>query len=511
LRASSERDVGSEAPHPREVCSMSKNVRVRFAPSPTGHLHVGGARTALFNWLFAKRAGGSFVLRIEDTDAARSTAESERAVLEDLRWLRLDWDEGPDVGGEFGPYRQSERLAIYRAYADRLLAGGRAFLCYCTDSELDAKRKAALAEGRDPRYDGTCRDLTDERRRVFESEGRVPVVRFRTGERDVTVNDLVRGRVEFGREMLGDFVLLRGDGRPTYNFAVVVDDALMEITHVIRAEEHLPNTMRQLLVYEALGFSTPVFAHVSLIVDKKRSKLSKRRGATSVSEFREQGYLPGALLNYLALLGWSPADDTELFTREELVRAFDLSRVSPSPAAFDEDKLDWVNGHHIREEPLARVAELSRGFASAAGLEEPDDARFEAIVDLVRPRLDRLSDLPDAVRYFFDQEWGYEPGATEALRDPGAERTLRELLDVVSTDAGALISAAFKQMLKSAGESCDVRGKKLYAPVRAALTGTTHGPGLGEIAELLGRDRVRARLARAVATFDEGGAHTGSA
>jgi nondiscriminating glutamyl-tRNA synthetase len=479
---------------------MSRRVRVRFAPSPTGHLHLGGARTALFNWLFAKSNGGSFVLRVEDTDVARSTADSERAVLSDLAWLGLEWDEGPDVGGPHGPYRQSERLDIYREHADRLLEGGDAFLCYCTDEELEKKRKASLADGRDPRYDGTCRELGRAEREAREAEGRKPVVRFLTQARDVKVHDLVRGDVEFGQEMLGDFVVLRSDGRPTYNFAVVVDDALMEISHVIRAEEHLPNTMRQVLVYEALGFTKPSFAHVSLIVDKDRSKLSKRRGATSVAEFRELGYLPGALVNYLALLGWSPTDDRELFTREELPEVFDLARVSSSPAAFDQDKLDWVNAHHLREEPLERVAELARAFTEAAGLNEPSTERFEAMVALVRPRVDRLSDVPRAISIFFDGAWDLEDEARVALQDPAGAGVVAALRDALGSggDAGELTSARFKELLTEAGKTCGAKGKALYAPVRAALTGATHGPGLGEVAEILGQERVVARLSDAL-------------
>ena len=436
---------------------MSRPVRVRFAPSPTGHLHVGGARTALFNWLFAKHEGGSFVLRIEDTDVVRSTAESERAVLEDLAWLGLGWDEGPDVGGPHGPYRQSERLAIYGEQAGRLLGSGKAYKCYCTDEELDAKREAALDAGRDPRYDGACRDLSESERSERERSGRRPVLRFRTDERDVRVSDLVRGDVEFGHEMLGDFVLLRSDGRPTYNFAAVVDDALMQISHVIRAEEHLPNTMRQAILYEALGFEAPVFAHVSLIVDRDRSKLSKRRGATSVSEFREQGYLPGALVNYLALLGWSPPNDRELMSLEELAAAFDLSRVSPSAAAFDEDKLDWINAHHIRDEPLGAVARVTRPFAEAAGLVEDDETRFEAMVALARARVARLSEIPRELVVFFDGACDHPlaPKQLSDLSDSGAVRSpghggAHGRVEVLPSDA-KLLPDGVERVLESRG------------------------------------------------------------
>jgi nondiscriminating glutamyl-tRNA synthetase len=484
---------------------MPDNVRVRFAPSPTGHLHVGGARTALFNWLYARKNGGVFVVRIEDTDQARSTEASELAVLDDLEWLGLTWDEGPGVDGRHGPYRQSERLDVYREHADRLLESGQAFLCYCTDDELDEKRKRALAEGRVPQYDGTCRELSEDERAAREAEGRHPVVRLRAPERDVRVSDLIRGDVEFSREMLGDFIVLRSDGRPTYNFAVVVDDALMEITHVIRAEEHLPNTMRQLLLYEALGYEPPVFAHVSLIVDKDRSKLSKRRGATSVAEFRELGYLPGGLINYLALLGWSPPDENEVMSVAELTDKFELERVSASPAAFDEDKLNWVNSHHVREEPLPEVAALAMRFAETHGLYEPDFERFEAMVDLARDGLSKLSDLPYAISFFFDEHLEVEEDAAEWLGKDATKQLAASLVSRLEGGAASggdddddhIDAAEFKSLLKEVGSECGAKGKALFMPVRSAVTGRTHGPALGEVAAVLGRTRVLRRLRRA--------------
>ena len=476
---------------------MSSNIRVRFAPSPTGHLHVGGARTALFNWLFARREGGKFIVRIEDTDRVRSTAKSERAVLEDLTWLGLTWDEGPGVDGGYGPYRQSERLDIYREHAERLLACDKAFHCYCTDEELEEKRKKALAEGLVPQYDGACRNLTPAARKALESEGRSPVVRLRAPLQDVAISDLLRGDILFKKEMLGDFIILRSDGRPTYNFAVVVDDALMEISHVIRAEEHLPNTMRQVLVYEVLGYRPPVFAHVSLIVDKDRSKLSKRRGATSVAEFRDQGYLPGGLINYLALLGWSPPDGEEVMSITDLIERFALERVSLSPAAFDEDKLNWVNSHHLREEPLADVAALAVRFAEARGLAEPDFARFEAMVDLAREGLARLSDLPEAISFFFDGDLEMEEEAREWLSRDDAKQLLASLVRRLGESDGTIDAGLFKAALKAAGKDAGIKGKDLFMPVRSALTGRTHGPALGEVAAVLGRERVLERLARA--------------
>jgi nondiscriminating glutamyl-tRNA synthetase len=475
---------------------LNATVRVRFAPSPTGHLHVGGARTALFNWLFAKQNGGSFVLRIEDTDLARSSREAEEAVLEDLRWLGLTWDEGPDVGGQFGPYRQSERLDIYRELAGRLVAEGKAFPCYCSEDELEAKRRQALAEKRVPQYDGTCRRLSEAERKAREAEGRRPSVRLFGPRSDVTFHDLARGRITFGSDMLGDFVIMRSDGRPTYNFAVVVDDALMEISHVIRAEDHLPNTMRQILLYEALGRAAPEFVHVSLVVDKDRSKLSKRRGATSVAEFRQLGYLPGALVNYVALLGWSPGEGEEILSRDQLVDRFDISRVSLSSAAFDEEKLDWINAHHIREEPIETVAALARPFAEAAGLREDDGARFERMVALVRDGIRRLSDLPEAIAFLARDSVEMDDDAWSWVRREPSAKVVQGLAAEISSREGALSADSFKDALREVGADLGIKGKELFMPVRAALTGRTHGPALGEVAAILGRETVRKRLER---------------
>src|SRR5215831_1520699 len=323
-------------------------MRVRFAPSPTGHLHVGNARTALFNWLLAHGKDGTFILRIEDTDAERSTKESEASILEDLRWLGLDWDEGPDVGGAHGPYRQSERLHLYESYAKELLAAGAAYHCFCTTAQLDLDRQAALAEGRPTRYAGTCRRITRAQADARIANGERPAIRFRVpAHRDVVFTDAVRGDVRFPADVIGDPVIVRADGHPAYNFAVVVDDALMDITHVIRGEDHISNTPRQILLYEALGFTPPVFAHLALVMGPDHSPLSKRHGATSVAEFRSRGYLPEALCNYLALIGWSPGHDEELLPIEELAKRFSLEHVGLSAGVFDEEKLAWVNRHYL--------------------------------------------------------------------------------------------------------------------------------------------------------------------
>src|SRR4051812_46828043 len=318
-------------------------MRVRFAPSPTGQLHVGNARTALFNWLLARGSGGAFILRIEDTDAERSTRESEAAIVRDLRWLGLDWDEGPDVGGAQGPYRQSERLHLYESYSKELLAAGAAYYCFCSTAQLDLERQAALAEGRPTRYAGTCRRVTREQADARITMGERPAIRFRIPEgRDVVFTDVVRGDVRFHTEVIGDPIIVRADGTPAYNFAVVVDDALMGVTHVVRGEDHISNTPRQILLYEALGFVPPAFAHLALVMGPDHTPLSKRHGATSVAEFRSRGYLPEALVNYLALIGWSPGNDEELLPMAEMARRFSLEDVGVSAGGVDEEKLGWA-------------------------------------------------------------------------------------------------------------------------------------------------------------------------
>src|SRR5262245_60490885 len=325
------------------------NMRVRFAPSPTGHLHVGNARTALFNWLLARGSNAPFVLRIEDTDLERSTGESEAAILRDLKWLGLDWDEGPDIGGVRGPYRQSERLHLYESYAREMLAAGQAYHCFCTPAQLEADRAADLAAGRPVRYSGRCRPTATAAAEQRIAAGETPAIRFRVPEnREVVFADAVRGQVRFHTEIIGDPIIMRAGGTPAYNFAVVIDDALMGITHVIRGEDHISNTPRQILLYEALGFTPPTFGHVAMVLGPDHSRLSKRHGATSVDEFRTKGFLPEALVNYLALLGWSPGDDQELLPIDELARRFSLEGLVLSAGVFDFEKLAWVNRHYLK-------------------------------------------------------------------------------------------------------------------------------------------------------------------
>src|SRR5262245_59599727 len=344
-------------------------MRVRFAPSPTGQLHVGNARTALFNWLLARGQQGTFILRIEDTDVERSTTDSEAAILRDLRWLGLDWDEGPECGGTHGPYRSSERLHLYAEHAQRLLTSGRAYYCFCSKEKLEAERKQAVAEGKPAVYAGTCRGRSQadvDRRRAA---GEPAAIRFRVPpDRDVVFADSVRGEVRFHTDVIGDPVIVRADGGAAYNFAVVVDDALMGVTQVIRGEDHISNTPRQILLYEALGFAAPAFAHLSLVMGPDHTPLSKRHGATSVAEFRSKGFLPEALVNYLALIGWSPGHDQELLPVKELARRFSLDAVILSAGVFDEEKLAWVNRHYLKEAPPSRLAELAIPFFQSSGV-----------------------------------------------------------------------------------------------------------------------------------------------
>ena len=357
-------------------------VRVRFAPSPTGPFHIGGARSALFNFLFARKYGGKVILRIEDTDRERSSRGSEQDIMNSMGWLGITWDEGPDVGGEFGPYRQMERLSIYEKYVQQLFDKGYAYYCYCTEEELEALRQEQMAKGEMVRYTGRCRDLTEEERKAFEAEGRKAVVRFRVPEEEIIkINDLVRGEVSFESSGIGDFIIVKSDGVPTYNFAVVVDDHEMGITHVIRAEEHLSNTPRQVLIYNALGIPLPEFAHISLILGKDHSKMSKRHGATSINQYMELGYLPEALVNFLALLGWAPEGEEEVLSMEELIAGFSLDRVSKSPAVFDLEKLQWLNGLYIRSSDIERITRMALPYYQKAGYasENPDAEEYEKL------------------------------------------------------------------------------------------------------------------------------------
>jgi glutamyl-tRNA synthetase len=457
-------------------------MRLRFAPSPTGQLHVGNARTALFNWLLAKGQGGTFILRIEDTDLERSSQESERAILEDLRWMGLEWSEGIDAGGDHGPYRQTERLHMYRAYAVELLSSGAAYHCFCPADQLEADRQAALSAGRPPKYVGRCRGIPrDDARRRIES-GEKAVIRFRVpdGNRDVVFQDLVRGEVRFNTEVIGDPVLVRSDGVPAYNYAVVIDDALMEITHVVRGEDHISNTPRQLLLYEAFGWRPPVFAHVSLVMGPDHSPLSKRHGATSVAEFRARGYLPEALANYLALIGWSPGADQEVLPIEELAARFRIEDVGHSAGVFDVDKLAWVNRHYLKHAAPGRLARLAIPYLQQAGwVSDPspgDLSYLESVIPVAAASVDRLEQIPARLSFLFDysalRAFGNSAIAQEAREASSVIETLARELD---TSPPLTDKETFRAMAKRVQQGSGAKGRALFHPIRLALTGEAEG------------------------------------
>ncbi|MFQ6098403.1 MAG: glutamate--tRNA ligase [Armatimonadota bacterium] len=482
---------------------MSDQVRVRFAPSPTGGLHVGGVRTALFNWLFARKHGGRFILRIEDTDEERSTLESLQAILEGFRWVGLVWDEGPDVGGPYEPYIQSQRTHIYDTYFEKLLADGNAYPCFCTPEELKQRRDAMARSGLAPKYDGKCRNLSDEQRARFRAEGRPSCLRFRMPQSGRTeFDDLVYGHMQFENVGLDDFVVRKTSGFPTYNFACVVDDALMQISHVIRGEQHLSNTPRQVRLLAALGLTPPTYVHVSHVLAPDGTKLSKRHGATDIDEFRRAGFLPEALLNFLALLGWSTGDEQELLSAEELTRRFSLERVSRSGAVFDVEKLRWMNGQYINSVSLTRLAEAAIPFLQERGLLEAelsDDRRayVERVLELMRERLRTLEDLVTLAGFFFVEDVCYDEKAIEKWLSlewvPDVLEQTAERLQALADFSADCIEPAIRGLAGDLGR----KAAEIIHPTRAAVTGLTLGPGLFELLAVLGQDRVVARLRRA--------------
>jgi len=456
-------------------------MRLRFAPSPTGQLHVGNARTALFNWLFARGAGGTFVLRIEDTDLERSSRQSEAAILEDLRWMGLEWTEGVEAGGDAGPYRQTERFHIYRAHTVELLSRGQAYRCFCTAEQLEADRQQALAASQPPQYVGRCRDIPVDTARRRVENGEKAVIRFRVpADREIVFQDVVRGEVRFHTSVIGDPVLVRSDGVPAYNFAVVVDDALMGITHVIRGEDHISNTPRQILLYESFGWTPPAFAHVSLVMGPDHAPLSKRHGATSVAEFRMRGYLPEALTNYLALLGWSPGEGEELLPLDELAKRFRLEDVGKSAGVFDVEKLAWVNRHYLKLASPVRLAALSVAHLKNAGFllePTPQDLAFLAqVVPAVAASVDRLDQVPARLKFLFDYS------ALRAFETPGVREEAEAARPVVEALAEELVTAppmldreSFRAVAARVREKTGQKGKALFHPLRLVLTGEPEG------------------------------------
>lgn len=483
------------------ILVMSSEVRVRYAPSPTGHLHIGNARTALFNYLFARNQNGKFIIRIEDTDQKRNIEGGEESQLRYLKWLGIEWDESIDVGGEYGPYRQSERTEIYQKYTEELLEKGLAYHCYCTSEELEKEREEQQANSQMPRYSGKCRNLTAKQRAELEGEGREPSIRFRVpSNTEIKWNDIVKDEVSFESEGIGDFVIVKKDGTPTYNYAVAIDDYLMKMTHVLRGDDHISNTPKQILVYEALGWTPPVFGHMTLIVNENRRKLSKRDESIIqfIEQYKELGYLPEALFNFITMLGWSPVGEEEIFSKEQFIEIFDPARLSKSPALFDTSKLRWMNNQYMKKLDLDEVVALSVPHLVKAGkVEEARDAETEQWVrDLVALYQEQMSfgaEIVELTEMFFKKEIDYSEEAKAVL----AEEQVPEVLKAFAEEISSLeefsadeIKAATKAVQKATGQ----KGKKLFMPIRVATTGETHGPELPKAISLLGKETVLARL-----------------
>jgi len=468
--------------------TLDNTVRTRFAPSPTGYLHIGGARTALFNWLFSRHSGGVFILRIEDTDQERSTEASTNAILDAMTWLGLNWDEGP--------FYQAERISRYQEAVRKLIDEGKAFRCICTPEVLEEKRKKALAEGRKPKYDGTCRDKNLEWKPGS-------VVRFRSPEIGTTlVNDLIRGPIQFNNEELDDLIIERSDGYPTYNFAVVVDDAEMSITHVIRGDDHLNNTPRQILLYQAMGYDVPAFAHVPMILGSDKTRLSKRHGATSVMAYQEMGFLPEALVNYLVRLGWSYGDQ-EIFSMNELVRHFTLENVGKSAAVFNPEKLLWLNQHYIKEGDLDRLAELLIPFLEGRDLKTSDMTFVKSVVGDLKTRSKTLVEMAEASAFYFQEDIEYDPQLAEKVFDTEGRECLKALLEKLP-DLSDYSKEGIENALRQIAEERVVKLKVVIQPLRVALTGKTVSPGIDQVMLTLGKKKVTQRLLKALA-YDEMG------
>ena len=490
---------------------MAQKIRTRFAPSPTGWLHLGNARTALFNYLFARHNKGDLVLRIEDTDRERSKKEYEEALIEDLKWLGIEWDEGPDVGGPYGPYRQSERFEIYKKYVDELLEKGYAYRCFCTPEELEAEREQAKKEGRPYRYSGKCRHLTPEQVERYLKEGRPYTIRFRVPDgRKLVLHDLIKGEVRFNVDDFGDFVIVRSDGSPVYNFVVVVDDALMKITHVIRGEDHLANTFKQMLIYEALGFPMPQFAHLPIILGEDRSKLSKRHGAVSVRQYRMDGYLPDALFNFLSLLGWYPKDGKEILSKEELIERFDITDIHNAPAVFNKEKLYWMNGVYIREvldlddltdrvinylktykgdfdEELQKLADIILSYPREY---------IKTVVSKVRDSFFTLKEFPTRAKPFFVDEITLSMDAEKHIQKvtPEVAKRIVELFKEKVESLETLKGEDFKKLAKEVAKGLKLKPGMVFKTLRVALTGETQGVGLDLLVEVIGKERTLKRL-----------------
>ncbi|MRH44811.1 glutamate--tRNA ligase [Aquibacillus halophilus] len=484
---------------------MTTEVRVRYAPSPTGHLHIGNARTALFNYLYARHLGGKFIIRTEDTDEKRNVEGGEESQLNYLKWLGIEWDEGADIGGNFGPYRQTERLDIYQKYVDDLLERGLAYKCYMTEDELDQEREEQRANGQVPKYSGAHRDLSQDQVKSFEAEGRKPSIRFRVPEnKTYSFNDIVRDNITFESSDFGDWVIVKKNGIPTYNFAVALDDHLMEISHVLRGEEHISNTPKQMMVYDAFDWTPPKFGHMTLILNENRKKLSKRDEhiLQFIEQYKNLGYLPEALLNFISLLGWSPVGEEEIFSKEQFIEMFDAERLSTSPAIFDPQKLKWVNNQYIKAADFDRVVELSLPHLIDAGKlpENMDEEQQKWALELIGLYKDQLSygaEIVELTDLFFKKDIEFTEDAMEVLQG----EQVPEVLEVFAQKIKELENftpEAIKAEIKATQKDTKHKGKKLFMPIRVATTGQVHGPELPDAIHLLGKDVIEARLSSAL-------------
>jgi nondiscriminating glutamyl-tRNA synthetase len=484
---------------------MGNVVRTRYAPSPTGHLHIGGARTALFNYLYAKHLGGEFIIRIEDTDTKRNVEGGEENQLDYLKWLGMDWNESVDVGGNYGPYRQTDRLDIYNNYLNELLDKGLAYKCYCTEEELEKSREEQMARGEAPKYSGRCRHLSEDERKRLESEGRQPSIRFMVPQGKVySFSDIVKGTISFESEGIGDFVIVKNNGIPTYNFAVTIDDYLMKITHVLRGEEHIPNTPKQLMIYEAFGWEVPAFGHMTLILGENRKKLSKRDESIIqfIEQYEELGYLPEALLNFIALLGWSPQGEEELFLRDELIEIFDADRLSKSPAIFDPKKLAWMNNQYIKKAEFETVVNITLPHLIKAGklpeqLSEEQRSWAEELIALYQEQLQYGAEIVELTELFFKEEIDYNDEDMEILKGeqvPEVLSVFKQNLETIEDWTAENVQPQIKATQKATGQ----KGKNLFMPIRVAATGTSHGPELPKSIALLGKNVILKRLDAAI-------------
>ncbi len=480
---------------------MSKEIRVRYAPSPTGHLHIGNARTALFNYLFARNQNGKFIIRIEDTDVKRNVEGGEQSQLKYLNWLGIDWDESIDKVGEYGPYRQTERLDIYNKHTEELLERGLAYKCYCTEEELEQEREEQMNRGETPVYSRRCCGLSLEDQKALDEEGRLASIRFKVpADKVYTFNDIVKDEVSFESNGIGDFVIVKKDGIPTYNYAVAIDDHLMEISHVLRGDDHISNTPKQLMIYEAFGWEPPVFGHMTLICNENRKKLSKRDETIIqfIEQYEQLGYLPEALFNFIALLGWSPGGEQEIFEKEDFIKLFDPSRLSKAPAVFDQNKLAWMNNQYMKAIDLDRLVNISLPHLIKAG-RLPSDLTGEErewakqLIALHQEKMSYGAEIVELTEMFFKESIEFDEEAKEVLRGEQVSEVLKsfkEELEQLQTFSAEEIKAAMKSVQKNTGQ----KGKNLFMPIRVATTGQVHGPDLPQAISLLGKDRILSRL-----------------